>query len=266
LFILSKIAGFLLQPSHLAALLACAGVLLLTFEKHRRLGLRLAWSGLAYLVIFSFVPLGNLLILPLEQRFADVPRPKASDGVTGIIILGGFEDGWVSAGRNELTINEAGERLTEGVRLALEVSNAKVVFSGGVGALWRAGADATQPVSAYLQATGIDGSRIVLEGASRNTIENAAFSAQLLNPQAGQRWVLITSAYHMPRAVGLFRKAGFTVAPWPVDYRTRGWEDTLRFFDRLPAGHQRIDLAVTEWIGLLVAWVTGKIDTMFPAA
>lgn len=264
MFALGKISSILMQPSFLAALALIAGLMLLTINRRRELALRLAWGGLAFYLLVGIVPVGNLLILPLEQHFAKVPRPSPADGVTGVIILGGFEDGWVSAGRGALTINESGERLTEGVRLAREIPDAKVLFSGGVGALWRAGEDATAPVAAYLEAAGIDRSRILLEGASRNTIENAAFSAKLVHPKPGERWVLVTSAYHMPRAVGLFRKAGFTILPMPVDYRTRGWEDVWRFFDRLPAGLQRFDLAMTEWLGLLAARLTGNIDQLFP--
>jgi len=264
MYVLSKIAGFLMQPSFVAVIAVVAGLALLTAGWHRRLALRLAWGGIAYLLIFGIVPLGNLLILPLEQHFANVARPKASDGITGIIILGGFEDGWVSAGRGTLIINEAGERLTEGVRLAGELPAAKVLFSGGSGGIVQPGAEATKPVADYLKAAGVEESRILLEGASRNTIENAAFSARLVSPTPTQRWVLITSAHHMPRALGLFRKAGFNVQPWPVDYRTRGWQDVARFFDRLPAGHQRLDLAVNEWIGLIVTRLRGGIDVFFP--
>ncbi|MEQ1576741.1 MAG: YdcF family protein [Hyphomicrobium sp.] len=265
MFVLSKLASLALQPSFLAAMAVVVGLVLISFETWRRAGLRFAWGGLAYIVVGGIVPFGNLLILPLEQHFAQSARPTVNDGLAGIIILGGFEDGWVSAGRGQLTINEAGERLTEGVRLARELPATKVLFSGGVGALWRAGEDATMPVAAYLRAAGIENDRILVEGASRNTIENAQFSAELLKPNEGQRWVLVTSAAHMPRALGLYRKAGFAIQPWPVDYRTRGWQDVWRLFDRLPAGLQRTDLAVTEWIGLLVARFTGRIDQLFPA-
>ncbi len=264
MFAAYKIVSIILQPSFLAAMATLIGLFLLTLAKRRTLALRLAWGGLAYLIVFGLVPLGNLLILPLEQHFSGARAPQAADDITGIIILGGFEDGWVTAGRGALTVNESAERLTEGVRLARALPNAKVLFSGGASALWKGGEDATRPVAAYLQAVGIDSNRIMLEGGSRNTIENARLSAQLMRPTADQRWILVTSAYHMPRALGIFRKAGFTIQPWPVDYRTRGWEDVWRFSDRLPAGHQRLDLAITEWAGLIFAWLSGRIDQMFP--
>ena len=266
MFAAYKIAVIILQPSFLAALAMAAGLTLLTLSHRRRLALRLAWGGLLYLIVFGIVPLGNALILPLEQHLANAPIPKPGDDITGIIILGGFEDGWVTAGRGQLTVNESAERLTEGVKLARALPASKVLFSGGVGAIWNGGETAAGPVADYLAAVGINRSRVLLEGRSRNTIENATYSAELVHPAANENWVLVTSAYHMPRALGLFRKAGFTIRPWPVDYRTRGWQDVWRFSDRLPAGHQRLDLAVTEWAGLIAARLSGHIERLFPDA
>ncbi len=263
-FTLAKVLGFLLHPSTLAALALAAGLWLTRGERRFRLGRRLAWGSLVYLVVCGLLPVGNAIILPLEERFAGVPAPGPGDRLAGIIILGGFEDGWVSAGRGGLAVNEFSERLTEGVRLALAHPEAKVVFTGGVGGLWPGGLDATVPVGAFLRDMGIDERRILLEGHARNTIENARFTADLVRPSPGERWVLVTSAYHMPRAVGLYRKAGFDVIPYPVDYRTRGAEDLLRPFERIPAGLMRTDLAVIEWVRLVGSRVLGRTDELFP--
>ncbi len=100
-------------------------------------------------------PVGNVLVLPLEERFASVPRPADDEKVAGIIILGGFEDGWVTAGRGGLAVNESAERITEGLRLALKHPEAKVVFTGGVGGLLSKDVEATGPVSQFLKDTGV---------------------------------------------------------------------------------------------------------------
>ncbi|HET7210116.1 MAG TPA: ElyC/SanA/YdcF family protein, partial [Methyloceanibacter sp.] len=81
----------------------------------------------------------------------------------------------------------------------------------------------------------------------------------------GKRWLLITSAYHMPRAIGAFRKAGFEVEAWPVDYRTRGRADLTRPFDKVSEGLRRVDVATREWFGLLAYWLRGRSDALFPA-
>jgi len=264
-FALAKALALLAQPSALAALALAAGLWLASRGKRPRLARGLAWGGLTYVIAGGFSPLGNALVLPLEQRFAAVPPPTRGDRVDGIILLGGFEDGWVSAGRGGLGLNESAERFTEGLRLALRHPEAKVVFTGGVGTLVAPGAEATEPVGALLVEAGIARERLVLEGRSRNTYENALFTRDLVHPAPGERWYLVTSAYHMPRAMGIFRKAGFDVTAYPVDYRTRGTEDLARFFERIPQGLMRVDLAVNEWMGLIAYRALGRTDALFPA-
>jgi uncharacterized SAM-binding protein YcdF (DUF218 family) len=265
LFTLSKVLTALFIPSALAVLAVASGVWLLVRGTRRRLATRLAVGGLAFLAIAGIVPVGNAIILPLEQRFAAVPAPGSDEKIAGIIILGGFEDGLVSAAHGALAVNESAERLTQGLRLALKYPEARIVFTSGVGGLWPGGVDATRPLAAFFNDVGVTTSRLVLEGKARNTQENADFIARMLGSDTGGRWVLVTSAYHMPRAVGIFRKTGFDVIPYPVDYRTRGPEDLGRLFESIPAGLQRTDLAVKEWVGLIAYRLMGRIDSVFPA-
>ena len=263
-YALSKILGLLAQPSTLAVLSLVIGIWLLGRGRAPRLSRLLAWGGVLLLVGGGLSPLANVLILPLEQRFAAVSQPQPGDRVDGIILLGGFEDAHVSAGRDGLGLNEAAERVTEGLRLALRHPEAKVVFTGGAGGLFTT-AEASGPVGAFLAEAGVDPARLVLENRSRNTFENAIFTRQMVKPQPGQRWYLVTSAYHMPRAVGLFRKAGFDVIAYPVDYRTRGPDDAMRTFARIPQGLMRLDVAANEWLGLFAYRVLGRTDELFPA-
>jgi uncharacterized SAM-binding protein YcdF (DUF218 family) len=262
-FAASKILFFLIQPSTLIALTIAAG-LVLAWRSPSRTGLGVATAGLLLLLGAGLLPVGNLLVLPLEERFP-LPQVGTNDGYAGLIILGGFEDGWVSAGRPGLAVNEAAERLTEGVRLAKRLPDAKVVYTGGVGSLLLAGAEAAQPIGDYLTDVGVARERLVLETKSRNTHENATFTRALLDPAPDARWLLVTSAYHMPRAIGVFRAAGFLVTGYPVDFRTRGWGDALRPFDSVPAGLARLDLAAKEWIGLVAYRLTGRTAALFPA-
>ncbi len=261
---LAKILTFLFQPSSLAALAIAAGVRSLVRRPDSRWGRRLALGGLAWVVVAGVLPVGNLVIIPLEERFAHLPRPKPSDNYKGIIILGGAEDGWVSEGRGQLALNEAAERFTEAVRLARELPGTKVMFTGGVGSMW-GGQEATGSVMRFLLDAGIAAERIETEAVSRNTHENALMASEVLKPRPGDRWLLVTSAYHMPRSIGLFRKAGFDVSAYPVDFRTRDKTDFKRPFDRLSAGLIRADTAVNEWIGLVAYRLTGRIDDLFPA-
>ena len=113
-------------------------------------------------------------------------------------------------------------------------------------------------------ALGIPASRLILESRSRNTSENVAFTRDLVQPTPDDTWLLVTSAFHMPRAIGLFRKAGFPVVPWPVDYRTSGEEGIGVFRDNVLDSLQTTTTAVREWCGLVAYKFTGRIDSVFP--
>lgn len=264
-YIVSKILFFVLQPSSVIALMLFAGVALLAWTSRRRLGLGLALGGLALLVVAGLTPLGNALVIPLEQRFPPLGRDAVADDVAGLIILGGAEDSWVTGPAAGLGLNEAAERFTEAARLALAHPRLKVVFTGGVGRLWGGGVSAAEPVREFLAELGVARERIVLEGVSRNTRENATLTAAVLGAKPGERWLLVTSAYHMPRAVGVFRRVGLDVVAFPVDFRTRGNADLTRFFPSITAGLERVDLAAKEWIGLVGYRLAGYTDTLFPA-
>lgn len=259
---LAKILGFVLQPSSLALVALAIG--LWRLDRGRR-GAWLAWAACAYLALAGLSPLGNALILPLEERFPKVGPSTFEGNVAGLIILGGGEDGRVSAGRGGLGLNEAAERITEGARLARLFPGIKVVFTGGVGRLWPGGVEGARPVSAFLADMGVAPDRIILEDRSRNTYENAVFTRDIVKPQPGERWLLVTSAYHMPRAIGIFRRAGFDVSAYPVDFRTKGWDDLTRPFDGAPDGLERVDVAVKEWAGLAAYWLLGRTSALFPA-
>jgi uncharacterized SAM-binding protein YcdF (DUF218 family) len=260
-FELSKVLGFFTVPSNLFFLIAAAGLILM-FTRFARSGRRLAVIGLVLLALAGFSPLGNALILPLEQRF---PAWDASRGAPdGIIVLGGAIGPAMSDARGEPSLNEAAERMTVVAELARRYPSARIVFSGGDGSLLgQSGAEAKHALPLF-ESFGIERRRIELEAGSRNTAENATLSKTLVNPKPGERWLLITSAHHMPRSVGCFRRAGFAVEAYPVDWRTRGPVDLLSLFGGLAAGLARTDVAAREWIGLLAYWFTGQTSELLP--
>ena len=260
-FPLSKVLGFFAIPSNLIVVTGLVGLVLLT-TRWKRAGSWLAFGSLALIALFGFSPTGNDLMIPLEERF---PPWDASRGPPdGMIVLGGAISPDISVARNEVILNESAERLTVVADLARRYSGARIVFSGGTSAL--AGDEPSEAPFALreLESFGIARERILIEDRSRNTVENAVFSKRLIQPKPGERWVLITSAYHMPRAVGVFRKADFPVEPYPVDWRTRGYEDALRLFPTVGDGLRRADTAVREWVGLAVYWLTGRSSELFP--
>ena len=267
-FYLAKVLWFLLQPSTLIALLIVYGSILI-WTGWARWGRRFVTVGVILLLVAGLSPLGNALILPLEDRFprANLDQPPAP---TGFIVLGGAEDRLVGQARKAPTLNEAGERMVETVMLARKFPEAKIAFSGGDAGIFYTSDSEAVGAARMLTDMGVAPDRLILEAGARDTYENAVYlkaeldKLGLLDP--GKRWVLITSAYHMPRAMASFRRAGFQVEPWPVDYRTRGHADLTRPFDKVSEGLRRVDMATREWVGLLAYWLAGRTDSLFPAA
>ncbi len=260
-FVLSKLLWLLTAPVNVITLaLSIGGLLLLRGRSTRGRGFVLA-AGLG-LLICGVMPSGTLLLRVLENRFPSAAL--GDEAPTGIIVLGGAVDQVIGAARGQVAITNAATRITEAVVLARRYPGARIVYSGGSNALVaEIGSEAADAKRLWVS-MGVDPSRITLEDRSRNTVENAEFSRDLLQPKTGQRWLLVTSAYHMPRAMGLFRAAGFPVEPVPVDYRTT---DTWRDFEPnrdVGVGLARFDMVTREWIGLAGYWFTGKIASVFP--
>jgi uncharacterized SAM-binding protein YcdF (DUF218 family) len=219
-------------------------------------------AAVLLLVICGLSPLGNLLLYPLEQRF---PPWDASRGAPdGIIVLGASIEADLSTAHGTPVVRSSPDRLIAAAALAHRYPKARVVFSGGSANLISNDAREADFAGAIFESLGIDKSRLIMERASRNTEENAQFSKALLAPREGERWLLVTSAFHMPRSVGLFRKAGFAVEPYPVDWRVGGRGDIFNFTNVAIDGLGRTDLAVREWMGLIAYRATGKIDVLLP--
>jgi len=261
-FFLSKTLGLLTVPSNLMMALGLLGIVLLC-TRFRRLASWLIVTSLVLIALAGYSPLGKILLLPLEQRF---PRWDASHGPPdGIVVLGGAIDPEVSVARGSVALNGSAERITATAELARRYPNARIVFTGGTSSL-----DSNTPLEApvavkELLALGVAHDRITAEEQSRNTIENAVFSHLLADPKPGERWILVTSAAHMPRAIAVFRAAGFPVEAYPVDYRTRGRDDAARLHTSLPEGLEMTDHAIHEWAGLIIYRLTGRTTELFPA-
>ena len=260
-FVLAKTVGFFSAPSNVLMTLGLIGLLLMA-TRFVRAGRRLAVIAVIGLAICGLTPFGNAIILPLEQRFP--PYDAARGAPTGIISLGGALDTVVSPARDEVALNEAAERMTAMAELARRYPQARIVFSGGSGRLILDGVSEASLAAHLFESFGIAKERVTLEDKSRDTLENARFTKQLVQPKPGERWLLVTSAHHMPRAIALFRAEGFPVEAFPVDYRTRGAIDLLRFFSTVGDGLRRTDTAAREWVGLLVYRLTGRTAELFP--
>ncbi len=261
-FLASKLLWIIAAPTNLMAGVGVLGLLLVILGRSRR-GLRFIVGAVLALVLLGFLPAGTLMLRPLEDRF---PQASLQDlQPDGIVVLGGAIDQVIGAARGQVTISDSATRITAGATLARRFPRARLVYTGGSNALVSVIGGEAEDARRLWVALGIDPGRITIEDQSRNTDENARFVRDLLQPAPGQTWILVTSAYHMPRSMGLFRAAGFPVVPYPVDYRTTGtWRDALPNL-QLSAGLARLDFVTREWIGLVAYRLSGRIADVFPA-
>jgi len=259
--VLSKTLGYMMLPTNFLIGIGLVGIIL-GATRLASFGRKLAIFSLVLLAICGFSPLGDLLLDPLESRFP--PWDAARGAPDGIIVLGGSIEADISAAHGTAVVRGAPDRIIAGAALALRYPNARVIFSGGSPNLVSNDAREADYAGAIFESLGIAKSRLIMERRSRNTFENAEFSKALVAPKEGERWLLITSAYHMPRSVGLFRKAGFAVEPYPVDWRVGGRDDLFAFTNNAVEGLGRTDLAIREWLGLIAYRATGKIDDLLP--
>lgn len=257
-FFLSKFVWGLAAPATLL-FIAIISVILLRKRKPR-LSTALLIGISVFLGALLITPIGNWSLKPLEQRFAQPDLSRTS--VDGIIVLGGMLDSAASRHAGATVLNGAAERLTEFIALARRYPKAKLVFSGGSGSVRHDEREADY-AQRFLAEQGLDTRRIIFERHSRNTIENAQHSLALAQPQTGETWLLLTSAFHMPRSVGCFQAVGWTVIPYPVDFRSYSDDDWFGF----EANRQldKLSIASREYIGLISYRIMGRIPTLFPS-
>ncbi|MCH4091072.1 YdcF family protein [Acetobacter sp.] len=256
MFIIGKILTMIMMPTALLVETLLFGLLLRRFLFGRALT-TLAAAALAFCLIF---PVDQWAIRPIEDRFPQIRTPPGH--VDGIIVLGGSIDCLTSEDRQTPVTGAAGDRLTTFLALARRYPDARLVFTGGSGDIEQGVTTEAKWVRLLFESLGLPDDRVIYENRSRTTRENATDSFALVHPKPDETWVLITSASHMPRSVGVFRKAGWHVLPWPVGYVSR---DRLRGYS-LSLGNRfaTLDWAAHEWIGMVAYRLRGWTNTLFP--
>jgi len=256
MFVLSKILALLTQPlGWVAVLLVLA---LFWFKRKPRRARGLLALSIVLLLLLGWVPLPDLLLRHLEGQYAEVAPNADLRGYTGVVVLGGgTESGLVSQAHAHPLVNDAAERMTAAVALLQRHPHLKLVYTGGEGALLSTGPSEAERARGFFESLGATGPRMRYEAVSRNTYENAVLTARLEGVDITQRWLLVTSAWHMPRSMGTFVKAGWNVTAYPVDFRTAPvspWTDYA-----LTAGIHHWQIALHEYLGLLSYRITGRL-------
>lgn len=261
MFLASKLFWLLAQPLSLVFVCLIIAILLDAAGWERTRGF---FSALAVTVLFLtlFTSTGGYLLQTLENRFARPANPPVD--VACIIILGGAFENEVMAARGGMEFNQAADRFIEGLRLARLYPDARILVSGGDGSFSGAYAGDAEASATFFSTFGIAPDRLIRDETSRTTFENATNTKDLLETNGLGNCLLVTSAFHMPRSVGLFRKLGIPVIPWPVDYRTSGQVSLWPDFSQPSLNAQLMTTAMREWTGLLAYYISGRTHAVFP--
>jgi len=261
-FALSKIFWTICSPGNLLALLLLWGGFMAVspFSGRQEFGRRLCFFMALVIFAVAILPIGDWLLMPLENRFP----PAIPDQVDGIVIIGGDENPRISDQRGEPVAYISAMRYLVFAKLARDYPKAQLVFSGGPGVIepynrMKDGEVAKQA----LESIGVPVSRMIFETRSRNTYENAVFSADMVHPSKNQKWLLVTNAWHMPRAIACFRKAGWDIYPMPAGYLS-GTEKFPPLQFSLEDDLLKVTFAVHEYYGLLEYWLKGYIKKPWP--
>jgi uncharacterized SAM-binding protein YcdF (DUF218 family) len=252
MFVLSKLMSAITQPMFWLALWWTLALLML--QRWRRLAAAMLWGGLVVLGLLGFEAGPHALLRALENRYP-VPTAEAVGRHVGVIVLGGAtEHSDIYQAHGQVPLGQAAERFSVPVGLLRQHPQLQLVFSGGEGRLLTTGVTEAELAKAFYQQQGVDMGRVVLEGGSRTTRENAIQVAAMLGERCKQPWLLVTSAWHMPRSVPEFEAVGCQVTPYPVDFRTGATTAWTEY--SLARSLLLWQTALHEWLGLWVYGVT----------
>lgn len=259
-FWISKIFWLMFSPDLLLVLCILISCILLWIKAYKKALILSTILSIGVLIITVF-PIGSWLLYPLENRF--LPPAALPESVDGIIMLAGSEDILKTDVWKQVELGDGAERYLAFMRLVRIYPDAKAVFTGGTGELTHRNLKSTLTGKMLLKEQGLDISKIIFESNSRNTYENALFTQKMINPLPGEKWILVTSAYHMPRSVGIFSKLGWKVIPFPVDHQTDP-TSLFRLTMNFSGNFSHLQTGIKAWIGLAAYYITGKTDCFFP--
>lgn len=259
-WLLSKILWTLISPNKVVLILLFAGTVLL-WTTRQMLGRWLVSMSALTLLVFALFPVNVLLLTPLEERFS--PPTELPANITGIIVLSGPEKPVITMTRGQPSLDAGGERLTTFVALARHYPKARLIYAGGAGSLLFQDYKSNETARKLFEQLGLNLDRVVFDTKARNTFENAVNTFNFLGQKNKGDWILITSAFHMPRSIGVFRNVGWNVIAYPVDYQTSGewgYDWSIGTLDNIIA----FSKGLHEWLGLIAYRVTGKTAVLFP--
>ncbi len=256
MFIASKILALLTQPLWWVVALLVSACLIL--PRKPVLGRRIAAAALTILLVLGWQPIPEWAIRELESSYTEFsPQANLKDFVGVIVLGGGTEIGYVAQAHGQPLLTNAAERLTAPVAMLRRNPHLRLVYTGGEGEWLGVGPSEAERARMFFDSMGVPLQQVAYESVSRNTYENAVLTAQLPNMDKTHRWLLVTSAFHMPRSMATFTKIGWNVTAYPVDFRTGRDTPWTRY--SLRDGVANWQLLLHERLGLLAYRITGRL-------
>ena len=248
MFFFSKLLSGITQPLFWLGLWFLIALVLLS--RFRRSGSSMLWGGLFIFGMLGFNSIPDALLRSLENQY-NVPSVTQSDQYLGVIVLGGATGSpGIYKVHGQVPLGDAAERMTVPIALIRKFPNFELIFSGGEGRLMPTGTTEAELAGVFFSELGVDMKRVTLESNARTTRENAKRVAELLGERCKQPWLLLTSAFHMPRSMAEFHTEGCNVTAYPVDFRT-GKETSWTEYSMV-SSLMSWQTALHEYLGMLV--------------
>ena len=258
-FFFSKIIWLILNPFNIFVFFNLLTIILFFFNL-KKITITIFFINSFFLLIVSFFPIGNYLIYQIEKEYhSNIQIPEKLDG---ILILGGATNALMFKEYNQINVNDSAERLIESVKIIKKFKNSKVIFSGGSGILNRSDLGHSQVAKSFYSLMGLNTDKIIFENKSKNTFENILFSKNIAKPKNNDRWLLITSAAHMKRAILVGLKQDWYLIPYAVDFQnTKKFQFTPNL--NLLSNLYSFQKASHEWTGLLAYYLMNRTKKVF---
>ena len=254
MFYLSKLSFLIVQPLSWVVLLLLFGLVISIAKPGVKLVRGVLVGALSLLLLIGWTPLSNAALRSLEGLYQP-PSGDLSEYV-GMVVLGGAFAGDDGRSHGQIALGCSGERVVVPVPIMNHYPQMRLLFTGGEAALFPTGHSEAGVARRYFDRMGLAPSRIIYEDTSRNTFENSELSARLPGVDIKARWLLVTSASHMPRAMATFARTGWNVTAYPVDYASAVEVSPLNY--SLAGGAEAWQIALREFVGFFVYRFTGK--------
>jgi uncharacterized SAM-binding protein YcdF (DUF218 family) len=259
MFSLKKFVAPFFSPLSICIEMMILGLVLLMLSQKQKAGKVLIAMGIVFLVLCSYEGISGRILQTLESQYSQLDLGQGSGGgvtapIKWVVVLAGGVSGDPTLPIQLQISHHSRVRLMEGIRIHSLLPGSKIILTGGIGF---DGPPEATTLSRVAQELGVAKSDMVLEVESRDTKDHPLYVRHLVNDDP---FILVTSAFHMPRAMKLFMKQGLTPIPAPAG----PWKPAKDFWspgNLFPSatGLRLAELAYHEYMGITWAWIRGQI-------